>query len=60
MKKAVGMSPIVIVLALLAGAKIAGIAGIILAVPVAVALQEMLFDWENKKLMAAKQNNLKL
>jgi predicted PurR-regulated permease PerM len=60
MRKAVGMSPIVIVLALLAGAKIAGIAGIILAVPVAVALQEMLLDWENKKLQAAKQNNLKL
>ncbi len=60
MKKAVGISPIVIVLFLLAGAKIAGITGIILAVPIAVAFHEILLDWEKKKLDSTKQENLKL
>jgi predicted PurR-regulated permease PerM len=60
MRKAVGLSPIVVVLFILAGAKIAGIAGIILAVPVAVTLNEILLDWERKKILAAKQENLDL
>jgi len=60
MKKTVGISPIVVVLFLLAGSKIAGIAGIVLAVPVAVAFQEIIADWERKKLKSAKQEKLTL
>lgn len=60
MRKAVGISPIVIVLFLLAGSQIAGLAGIILSVPVAMVFQEILIDWERKKLASTKQENLNL
>lgn len=49
MQKTVGISPVVVVIALLAGSHIAGVLGIILAVPVAVILQELLEDWGKKK-----------
>ncbi len=49
MKRAVGISPVVVVFALLAGAQIAGLIGAILAVPIAVVFQEIIFDWERKK-----------
>jgi predicted PurR-regulated permease PerM len=49
-KRTVGISPVVVVVALLAGAEIAGFMGIILAVPVAVILQEVIEDWERRKL----------
>ena len=50
MKKTVGINPVVVVVSLLAGSQIAGFIGIILAVPVAVVLQEMIEDWERRKL----------
>ena len=50
MKKTVGISPVVVVIALLAGSQIAGLVGIILAVPTAVVLQELIEDWERRKL----------
>jgi len=50
MKKTVGISPVVVVVSLLAGAEIAGFVGIILAVPVAVILQEVIYDYERRKL----------
>jgi len=50
MRKTVGISPVVVVIALLAGSQIAGLVGIILAVPTAVVLQEVIEDWERKKL----------
>ena len=50
MKKTVGISPVVVVIALLAGSQIAGLIGIILAVPTAVVLQELIEDWERRKL----------
>ena len=49
MKKAVGLNPIVIILALLIGAKLAGVMGIILAVPFAAAIKIVLEDFLNKK-----------
>ena len=54
MKKTVGISPVVVVIALLAGSQIAGLIGIILAVPTAVVLQEVLRDWESKKLKTGR------
>jgi predicted PurR-regulated permease PerM len=50
MEKTVGISPVVVVISLLAGSQIAGIIGVILAVPVAVVLQEIVEDWERRKL----------
>jgi len=54
MKKAVGVSPVVVIFSLLAGAQIAGFVGAILAVPVAVVFQEIIFDWERRKMRAGK------
>jgi len=49
MRKAVGLSPVVIIIALLIGGKLAGILGIILAVPVAAAIAEFLKDLQKKE-----------
>lgn len=46
MKKAIGVHPVIILVALLGGAEIAGVVGMLLAVPVAVFLQEMTEDWK--------------
>jgi len=49
MRKTIGLSPLVVVLALLIGGKIGGISGILLSVPVTVILAELLNDWNKKK-----------
>lgn len=49
MKKAIGLSPLIVVLALLVGAKIGGIFGILLSVPLTAVLAEFLNDWDKKK-----------
>lgn len=49
MRKTVGLSPLIVVLALLVGAKIGGIFGILLAVPITVILAELVSDWDKKK-----------
>ncbi len=48
-KKVIGISPLVVILSLLVGFQLAGFWGIILAIPVAVCLLEMLDDMEKKK-----------
>lgn len=50
MKKTLGISPVVIVVSLLAGWEIAGVVGALLAVPVAVIFQEIVDDFERRKL----------
>ena len=47
--KVVGVPPLLVILALLVGAQLAGFLGIILAVPVAAVLQEIVGDLERKK-----------
>ena len=49
MRKAVGLSPLIVVLALLVGAKLGGIFGILLAVPITAIGAELLNDWDKKK-----------
>jgi predicted PurR-regulated permease PerM len=44
MRKTVGLNPIIIIIVMLVGAKLAGIIGIILAVPIAAAVAEFLKD----------------
>lgn len=54
-KKVVGVPPLLVILALIIGAKIAGFLGIILSVPVAAALQELVADIQkDKAAMLAK------
>ena len=48
-KKIVGISPVVVILALVIGAKLAGILGAIIAVPLSAALMEYLHDIEKHK-----------
>jgi predicted PurR-regulated permease PerM len=51
-KKATGISPLVVIISLLVGAQLAGFWGVILAVPCAVCLLEFLDDLEKKKVLA--------
>ena len=48
-KKLVGVPPLLVIIALVAGAELAGIVGAILAVPVSVALMEYIDDVERRK-----------
>lgn len=49
MKKAVGLNPVVVILALMIGAKLGGVMGIIVAVPVAAVAGEILNDLTKKE-----------
>lgn len=49
MRKTIGLSPLVVVFALVAGAKIGGIMGVVLAVPITAIAAEFLNDWDKKK-----------
>lgn len=49
MKQAVGLSPVVVIIALLIGSKLGGITGAILAVPLVVILQVAAEDWPKFK-----------
>ncbi len=53
-KKVVGVPPLLVILALIIGAKLAGFLGIILSVPIAAAIMEYVHDVEadKKKLMS--------
>ncbi|MBI2633970.1 MAG: AI-2E family transporter [Parcubacteria group bacterium] len=53
MRRFIGLNPVVVVFALLIGGKLAGIWGLILAVPITAALGEVLEDWERKRLLVA-------
>ena len=48
MKKAVGLNPVVVILALLIGAKLAGVLGAVLAVPIAAAASVFVKDLMDK------------
>ena len=48
-KKIIGVSPLLVIIALVAGAELAGLVGAVLAIPISVALQEYLDDIEKKK-----------
>lgn len=57
MKKAVGLNPVIVILALLIGAKLGGVLGVIIAVPVATAIGEVVIDIM-KKPEKAKEGNI--
>jgi len=59
-KKIVGISPIVVILALIIGAKLAGVLGALIAVPLSAAAMEFIHDIEKyKKLEIAEKEALK-
>jgi predicted PurR-regulated permease PerM len=47
MQKAVGLSPVIIILAMLVGGRLAGLLGIILAIPTAVIVDVLISEWPN-------------
>jgi predicted PurR-regulated permease PerM len=53
-KKVVGVSPIIVILSLIIGGKLAGFLGIILSVPIASALMEFIDDVQKDKGMSSK------
>jgi putative heme transporter len=50
-KKVVGVSPVIVILALIIGAKLAGFLGIVLSVPMVSALMEFVDDIEKRKIL---------
>jgi predicted PurR-regulated permease PerM len=55
MKKAVGLNPVVVILALLIGAKLGGVMGVIIAVPVATMVSEVAGDLVRKRETSEEQ-----
>jgi predicted PurR-regulated permease PerM len=57
MKKSVGLNPIWVILGLLGGAKLGGIVGIILSVPVILILEEVINEFDRKKSKYLNNNS---
>lgn len=57
-KKVVGVPPLLVILSLIIGAKIAGFLGILLSVPIAAALQELVADIDRRKVAALARAGL--
>lgn len=55
MKQAIGLSPVVVIVALLIGAKLDGITGAIIAVPLAAVIQVAAQDWPKFKAVRRTQ-----
>lgn len=53
MKKAVGLSPVVIIIAIFVGAKLMGATGALLAIPVAAVISVIALDWNTVKRIFA-------
>jgi len=53
-QRVTGISPLVVIISVLIGIKIAGFWGLILAIPVAVTILEYIKDVENKKAAELK------
>jgi len=57
MKKAVGLNPVVIILVLLIGGKLAGVAGLILAVPLTAAISVVWEDLVNREIKVQEETS---
>ena len=57
-RKIVGVPPILVILAIIVGAKLAGFLGILLSVPLATALVEYLDDFQKDKIARLAKINL--
>jgi predicted PurR-regulated permease PerM len=47
--RSVGLHPVIVIISLLVGAQAGGLLGILVAVPAAVVLQEVVDNWAGKK-----------
>lgn len=56
-KKIIGVPPLIVIIALLVGAKLAGIMGMILAMPMAVLMLEIVDDVQSKKQHRIQESN---
>jgi predicted PurR-regulated permease PerM len=52
-RRSVGLHPVIVIVALLIGAEVGGILGIIISVPMAAIFQEVIQDWSTKRRAAA-------
>lgn len=59
MKRAVGLSPIVVIFSMLVGAKLLGILGVILAVPVTSAISVILKEWSASSSLSQRDGSAK-
>jgi predicted PurR-regulated permease PerM len=50
-RRSVGLHPVIVIVALLIGAEIGGVLGIIISVPTAAVFQEVIQDWSSKRRM---------
>lgn len=57
MEKTIGVSPLVILIAILTGYKLAGIFGILLAVPLVAVMNVVIEEWDNIKVL--RENKVK-
>jgi predicted PurR-regulated permease PerM len=48
-KKVIGVPPLLVILAIIAGGQLAGVIGVILAVPIAAGIQELIHDFQQKR-----------
>jgi predicted PurR-regulated permease PerM len=48
-RRSVGLHPVIVIVALLIGAEIGGVLGIIISVPTAAVFQEVIQDWSSKR-----------
>ena len=53
-RRAVGLHPVIVIVALLIGAEVGGVLGIIISVPLAAIVQEVVQDWSSKRRASAK------
>jgi predicted PurR-regulated permease PerM len=52
-RRSVGLHPVIVIVALLIGAEVGGLLGIIISVPLAAVFQEVIQDWSSKRRAAA-------
>lgn len=55
MQKAIGVSPVVIILAIIVGAKLLGVVGAIISIPIAASISVMVLEWPTISKMFAKE-----
>lgn len=49
-KKVIGVPPLLVIIAIIAGGQLAGVIGVILAVPIAAGIQELVHDFQKKRI----------
>ena len=54
-RRSVGLHPVIVITSLLAGMQIAGLVGLVLAVPVAAVLEELFSDWSARRIPRPEQ-----